>query len=88
MGDVAAVVYALCVATALACAVLLFRGYRRSRAGLLFWSGLCFALFTVENLVLFVDRIIVPATDLSIFRILLALAALVCLLYGLIWSAK
>ncbi|GAB4193457.1 MAG: hypothetical protein OHK0022_08360 [Roseiflexaceae bacterium] len=84
----AVVVYVLCVATALACSVLLLRGYQRSRAKLLLWSGLCFALLAAENLSLFVDQIVFPTVDLSFFQIPAALAGVVCLLFGLIWSAK
>ena len=84
----AAIVYVLCIATALACCVLLIRGYKRSHARLLLWSSLCFAMLTLENLVLFIDQVVVPAVDLSLFPLVAALAAMVFLLYGLIWEAK
>ena len=35
-------VYILCALTCMACAVLLLRGYRRSRARFLLWSSICF----------------------------------------------
>ena len=50
------------------CAGLLWRGYRRSRRPLLFWSSLCFAGLTLDNLFLFADRILLPAVDLSLYR--------------------
>ena len=84
----AAIVYVLCIATALSCCVLLLRGYRRSRARLLLWSGLCFALLALENVLLFIDQVVFPAIDLSFYQLPVALAAVVFLLYGLIWEAK
>jgi hypothetical protein len=84
----AAVVYLLCTVTALGCSLLLLRGYRRTTARLLFWSGLCFAFLALENLLLFVDRIIYPNADLSLWRTPPALVAIVLLLYGLVWKNK
>ena len=81
-------VYLLCAATALACAVLLLRGARRSRARLLMWSGLCFLALAVENVVLFVDVVCVPEVDLSNLRLAVALAGMALLLYGLIWDVR
>jgi len=83
-----ALVYILCTITALLCSVLLLRGYRRSRAQLLFWSGLCFACLALENLVLFADRIIFLHVDLTLWRVPPALLAVAFLLYGLIWKKK
>ncbi len=82
------IIYLLCSGTALACCVLLFRGHRQSRAGLLFWSGLCFATLGLENFVLFLDKIIFLQVDLWWARTSLSLLAVVFLLYGLIWKTK
>ncbi|MGO8765905.1 MAG: DUF5985 family protein [Limisphaerales bacterium] len=82
------IIYLLCMGTALICCALLFRGYRESRAQLLFWSGLCFATLTAENLVLFLDKIVFLQIDLWPCRTALSFLALVFLLYGLIWKAK
>jgi hypothetical protein len=81
----ALVVYVLCALTSLACAILLFRGYRRSRARLLLWSGLCFALFTLNNVLLIID-VRDPNRDLSVVRSLPLLAGIAILLYGLVWD--
>ena len=81
-------VYLLCAATSLLCAVLLFHGHRKSALPLLFWSGLCFAGLAVNNLLLFVDLIIVPETDLSLWRSAVALASLGVLIYGLVWESR
>ena len=82
----ATTIYLLCALTSLACAVLLFRGYRRSGVRLLFWSGLCFLGLFLNNALLIVDVRIVPWQDLSIVRSLPALLGVGALLYGLIWE--
>jgi hypothetical protein len=81
--SVALLIYLLCAATSLACAILLFRGYRRTAVRLLLWSGLCFAGFFINNVVLIVDLRILPEQDLSVLRALPLLAGISCLLYGL-----
>lgn len=84
----ATVVYALCALTSLACAVLLLRGYRRSHARLLLWSGLCFAGLAANNVILLVDKRVVPGMDLSLWRSLPALLGVAILLYGLVWETR
>ena len=84
----AAAIYSLCTLTALLCAYLLFDAYRRGKYRLLLWSGLCFALLTVNNLLVVLDKLIFLATDLSIWRTLSALLAMAVLLYGLIWDTE
>jgi hypothetical protein len=81
-------VYLLCALTSTACAVLLLRGYRRSHARLLFWSGLCFVGLALNNVLVFVDERIVPATDLSAWRTLPALLGIGLLIYGLVWEVR
>jgi hypothetical protein len=81
-------IYALCALTSLLCAVLLARGYRRSRARLLLWSSLCFAGLALNNVLLFIDLRVVPDVDLSVWRSLPALAGLLVLVYGLVWDAR
>ena len=82
----ASVIYLLCAATAAACAILLLRGYRQSRHRLLLWSGLCFVGMFLNNVILVVDRLILPEQDLTTWRLGTALVALLPLLYGLIWE--
>lgn len=78
------VVYILCALTSIGCVCLLFRQYRRTRGGLLFWSTWCFACFAVTNVLLFIDLVVLPETDLSVIRSSLTLAGMLMLLYGLI----
>ena len=61
----AILVYALCALTSTACAVLLLRGYARSHFRLLLWSGLCFVGLALNNILLVVDKQVVPDVDLS-----------------------
>ncbi|MEO8185154.1 MAG: DUF5985 family protein [Deltaproteobacteria bacterium] len=85
----AEVVYALCAAASIACALLLFRGHRAARNNrLLFWSGLCFAGLALNNVLLFVDLVIVPEMDLSVWRSAVALTAMMVLLFGLVWEQQ
>ncbi len=81
------IVYALCALTSLACAVFLLRGYRKSGARLLLWSGLCFAFFFINNLILIVDVRILPEQDLSLVRSLPSLIGVALLIYGLVWES-
>ncbi|MCK6629121.1 MAG: DUF5985 family protein [Anaerolineae bacterium] len=80
-------VYILSTLVSLACTVLLLRGYLRSRVRLLLWSGLCFLGLTLSNILLFTDLVILPQLDLSLWRSLATLIALIVLIHGLIWDA-
>jgi len=84
----AGLVYVLCAATSLACAVLLLRGYRQSGARLLLWSGWCFIGLALNNALLFVDLELLPERDLFAVRSIPALVGLMLLLYGLIWEER
>jgi hypothetical protein len=81
-------VYILCSATALACAVLLLRGFARSRTPLLLWCGIFFLAMTLENGILFADVVVVPTTDLLAVRRVVGLVGVMALLYGLIWEIR
>ncbi len=81
-------VYLLCAATSLACAVLLLRGYLRTGTRLLLWSGLCFVGLALNNVILSVDLIVVPHTDLSTWRLVPAAVGILLLLYGLVWESE
>ncbi|MGA8708732.1 MAG: DUF5985 family protein [Steroidobacteraceae bacterium] len=84
----AELVYALCAATSVFCALLLFRGYSASRTRLLFWASLCFIGLALNNVLLFVDLILLPQIDLFAWRSAAALSGMSVLLYGLIFESK
>lgn len=77
--------YALCAITAAVCACLLMRAYVNSGFRLLLWGGLCFVGLTLNNVLLVIDKILLPVTvDLSVWRMLVSLVAVFVLLAGLI----
>ena len=80
--------YSLCALTSLLCAAMLLRGYSRSGMRLLLWSGLCFVGLTLNNFVLFLDKVIYPTHDLTLWRDLTGFLAMVLLVYGLIWESE
>ena len=80
-------VYFLCALASLICAALLSRKYKQTRVRLLFWSSACFACFAINNILLFVDLVLLPnAIDLSTLRNSTNLLGLLLLLYGMIWD--
>jgi hypothetical protein len=80
-------IYSLCVFTAVLCAVLLLQAYGKGRYRLLLWSGLCFAGLAVNNVLLVIDKLILPTEiDLSTLRSSVSLLSMMVLLYGLIWD--
>ena len=74
--------------TSFGCMVLLFRGYARTGLRLLLWSALCFIFLTANNVLLFIDNVIVPQIDLRPYRLMAALVGIGCLLYAFIWEAE
>jgi hypothetical protein len=82
-------IYSLCMLTSLACAWLLFASYRRTRYRLLFWSGACFSVMTLNNFLLLLDKVVFPTqVDLMPWRLASALVACLLLLYGLIYEKE
>jgi hypothetical protein len=86
----ASAVYILCALTSIACAVMLLRGYLRSKARFLLWSSLCFLGMMTNNLLLAIDKVFFP--DRVIFaselRTAVALLGLLLLLFGLVWDVE
>jgi hypothetical protein len=85
---IAPIVYVLCALTSLLTMILLIRAYLARRVRLLLWSGLCFAGLALNNILLFVDMVIVPHYDLSVIRQIPALAGLFLLVFGLIYDTR
>jgi hypothetical protein len=75
-------VFVFCAIVSYLCAVLLFHVYRRSKARLLMWCGLCFLGFACTNALIFADLNL--SANLSVARTIPALTGICCLLYGLI----
>ncbi|HEY8361183.1 MAG TPA: DUF5985 family protein [Ramlibacter sp.] len=82
-----ALIYSLCALTSILCAVLLWRSWLASGARLLFWSALCFAALSVNNVLLVIDRVILPVeVNLYTWRLVAAFSAVLLLLFGLVWE--
>ncbi|HEX9720537.1 MAG TPA: DUF5985 family protein [Ramlibacter sp.] len=84
----AAFIYSLCALTCLAAFGLLLRSWRATRHRLLFWSALCFAFLSLNNILLVVDNLVLPQVDLSTPRLLSALLGVLLLLFGLVWEEE
>ena len=81
-------VYILNSVTFATCSTLLGRAYWRVRQRLLLWSALCFAGLAISNLLVFVDLVMLPQTDLYFIRLATAAVAMLLLVIGLIWEAQ
>jgi hypothetical protein len=82
-------VYLLCMLTSVGCALLLLRRWVHGRTRLLLWVALCFVGLALNNLLLFVDMVVVgPDVDLSILRQTPAVLGVGLLLYGLVWDVR
>jgi hypothetical protein len=82
----AAAIYTLCALTSILCFVLLWRSWRQSGSRLLFWSALCFAALSVNNVILVLDTLVFTEVDLGVWRLGAGLVAVLLLLYGLVWE--
>lgn len=80
----ASMVYILGAVLSLSCAILLLNGYKKNKFRLLLWSSIGFVGFALNNMMLFVDLIIIPEVDLSIARTLPALIGMMIMVFGLI----
>lgn len=82
----AGIVYILCALTALGCAALLLQSHARTGNRLLLWSGLCFVGLTLNNVLVFLDMLVIHDLDLYFWRNLAALIGMSLLIFGLIWE--
>ena len=71
----------------LACAALLFRGWRATRVRLLLWGTLCFTGLMLQNVLLVIDMRI-SVVDLAVVRLVPALIGVGLLIYGLIRNER
>lgn len=84
----AELVYVLCALTSLACAWLLLRAWRSTRVALLLWCLVGFAGLALNNVVLFIDKVVAPDVDLAAWRGLPATLGVGALVFGLVWDTK
>jgi hydrogenase/urease accessory protein HupE len=81
-------VYPLCALASLACMLLLGRAYWRSRARLLLSSAICFVGLAINNLLLFIDLVVLPQIDLSLPRLLASFGGVAVLIAAMIWESE
>jgi hypothetical protein len=81
-------VYILCAITSILCTALLFRGYRATRTRLLFWASLCFAFLAINNVLLYLDLVILTSQDLFWYRNAAAMIGMLLLVFGLTWESR
>ena len=84
----AEVVYVLCALTSVGCAGLLLRAWLASRVPLLLWCLVCFVGLALNNVVLFVDKVVAPDVDLAAWRGLPAAVGVTALVLSLVWGTK
>jgi Family of unknown function (DUF5985) len=84
----ATMVYVLCFLTSAACAWLLGRAFARTGTRLLLWSSVCFGFLAANNLVLVLDLVVWPELDLRLARLVLALAAIMSLIWAFVWEVE
>ncbi len=81
---IAEAIYLLCGATCLVAAGMLLRQYLRRRTPLLLWSFIAFVGLSLNNVLVYVDLVLVADVDFSRIRASLGALAMMVLLYGLI----
>jgi len=81
-------IYLLSAMTSLLAAALLLRYYLTRRTPLLLWSCIGFAGLAVNNVLVYVDLIVLPNINLALPRMLAGAAGMLVLLYGLIWETR
>ena len=84
---ISSIVYLLCALTSIACATLLFLKYRKNRTRLVFWCAVCFFGLALNNILLVVDLVVLPASiDLIVYRAIPAALGFGVLATGFVWD--
>ena len=79
-------VYLLCSLTSFVAMLLVYRSYLQNRSRLLLWTALAFVALAGNNILLFVDVVLLPDISLLVLRHLISLTAVGLLLYGFVWE--
>lgn len=82
------IAFVSCALVSLLCAVLLLRGYFHGRHRLLLWSGICFSGLAIANILVFIDLVVFPQTDLYPLRLYVTAGSVLVLLLGLVWEGE
>jgi hypothetical protein len=84
----AALIYSLCALLSFGIAALLWRHYWRSHSRVMYWSALCFSGFTLNNVLLVLDKLDFVEADMGFLRQVTALVSVSLLLFGLIYEEE
>lgn len=82
----AELIYGLCTILSASIAVMLWRRHRRMPARMIYWTALCFSGLALSNLLLVVDKLILPEVDLRVLRNSVSLLSIGLLLFGLVYE--
>jgi hypothetical protein len=82
----AELIYSLCAILSLAIAVMLWRQYRRAPSRMIKWTALCFSGLALSNLLLVLDKLVLPELDLRVLRHSISLVSIWLLLFGLVYE--
>jgi hypothetical protein len=85
---IAEAIYLLCALTSLLAAALLLRHYRATRTKLLLWSCVGFFGLAANNILVYIDLVVVQSIDLALPRSAAGAIAMATLLYGLVWETR
>ena len=86
--------YAIGVLTSILCAVLLIRAFLKERTPLLLWCSLCFVGLALNNVLLFLDKVVYAEQDqflggyFVLWRSGTAALGIGLLVYGLVWDSE
>ena len=82
----AELIYGLCTVLSLAIAAMLWRQYRRAPTRMIYWTTLCFIGLALSNLLLVLDKLVIPEMDLRVLRHSVSLLSIGMLLFGLVYE--
>ncbi len=81
------IVFTLCAIASVFVAYLLARAYRQRPSKILFWSAICFGGLALNNVILFVDLVLMPENiTYSLLRNWIIVGSVGSLVYGLVWD--
>ena len=82
----AELIYGLCTILSLTIAAMLWRQHRRVPSRMIYWTALCFSGLALSNLLLVLDKLVMPEIDLRVLRHSVSLLSIGMLLFGLVYE--
>lgn len=81
------VTFILCTIISLISAILLMRSAKGPQGRFLFWGAIYFLGAALNNILLYIDAVVVPDVDWALAPNLVGLVSIAILIYALIWEA-